>query len=209
MGYYLAGFCVTGVDIHDFTKRYPFRFIQADAATYIRNHGHEYAVIAGSPPCQAHTLCQRIMGNEHPDLIPEVRAAMIGSGKPYIIENVVGAPLVNSVMLCGAMFPELRVYRHRLFESSLPLKVPSYDGFWGKTETCGWPHLAPITKMGRPPRDGEYMHVAGNFSGVAAAREAMQIPWMVRDELREAIPPRFSEHLGRQLINALTLEVAA
>jgi DNA (cytosine-5)-methyltransferase 1 len=201
MGYHRAGFCVTGVDLHDFSKRYPFRFIQADAATYIREHGHEYAVRAGSPPCQFHTNCQKIQKNEHPDLIPEVRAAMLEVGGPYIIENVVGAPLIDPVMLCGRMFPGLRVYRHRLFESNVRLTAPKPVLGWPiPLADCGWPHENRLTKMGRPPREGEFMHVVGNFSGVAAAREAMGIDWMVRDELRESIPPAFSEHLGRQLM---------
>jgi len=206
MGYHQAGFCVTGVDIHDFSKRYPFRFIQADAATYIREHGHEYAARAGSPPCQFHTLCQRIQGNEHPDLIPEVRAAMLKVGGPYVIENVVGAPLIDPIMLCGAMFPELRVYRHRLFESNVSLTAPRFPAstVGGRiADECGWPHPYRLTKMDRPPREGEFMHVVGNFSGAAAAREAMQIDWMVRDELREAIPPAYTEHIGRQLLGHL------
>ena len=62
------------------------------------------------------------------------------------------------------------------------------------------PHVAPLRKMGRPPEPGDFMHVVGNFSGVALAREAMGIDWMTRDELREAIPPQFTEHIGRQLL---------
>jgi DNA (cytosine-5)-methyltransferase 1 len=212
MGYHRAGFCVTGVDIFDFSKRYPFRFIQADAATYIREHGHEYVVRVGSPPCQAHTLCQRIQGNQHADLIEDVRDAMLEIGGPYVIENVVGAPLIDPIMLCGAMFPELRVYRHRLFESNVPLTVPqSRPGTLGSrlAEECGWPHPYRLTKMGRPPRDGEFMHVVGNFSGVAAAREAMGIDWMVRDELRESIPPAMTEHLGLQLMTHVVAESEA
>jgi len=212
MGYHRAGFCVTGVDNVDFSKRYPFRFIRADAATYIREHGHEYAVRAGSPPCQFHTLCQRIQGNEHPDIIEDVRDAMLEVGGPYVIENVVGAPLIDPIMLCGAMFPGLRVYRHRLFESNVPLTVPQFPygtirGPW--LDECGWPHPYRLTKMGRPPKPNEFMHVVGNFSGVDAAREAMGIDWMVRDELRESIPPLFTKHLGEQLISHIAVERAA
>jgi hypothetical protein len=42
-------------------------------------------------------------------------------GKPWVIENVPGAPLRDPVMLCGVMFDGLRVYRHRLFESNQPM----------------------------------------------------------------------------------------
>lgn len=193
MGYHLAGFCVTGVDLHDFSRRYPFQFVQGDAVEFIKERGHEFAVITGSPPCQAYTLCQRIRDNEHPDLVGPTRDAMIAAGRPYIIENVEGSPLLDPVLLCGAMFPGLRVYRHRLFESDVALWEPPHPA-----------HSAPLTKMGRPPRPGEFMHVVGNFSGVAQARAAMGIDWMVRDELRESIPPAYTEYLGRQLIATLT-----
>ncbi|MEI6305961.1 MAG: SAM-dependent methyltransferase, partial [Deltaproteobacteria bacterium] len=113
---------------------------------------------------------------------------MKATGKPYVIENVVGAPLENPVMLCGAMFPGLTVYRHRLFESNFPLNVPAHPD-----------HVVPLRKMGRPPLAGEFMHVVGNFSGVARAKEAMGISWMVRDGLREAIPPAYTQFIGEQM----------
>ena len=192
MGYHRAGFDVTGVDIAP-QPRYPFSFVQGDAVAYIRDHGHEYDAIVGSPPCQAHTMAQRIMGREHPDFIDATRDAMIDSGKPWIIENVPGAPLKDPVVLCGAMFPELRVYRHRLFEASFTLTVPDHPA-----------HTAKVTKMGRAPIEGQYMHVVGNFSGVQQAREAMGgVDWMNRDGLRESIPPAYTEYLGAQLMEAL------
>jgi DNA (cytosine-5)-methyltransferase 1 len=195
MGYHRAGFDVIGVDKIP-VKSYPFRFVQADAlalfadppAWVLNADAH-----TGSPPCQAHTLCQRIQGNGHPDLIPPTREAFQRFGKPWIIENVEGAPLRNPVMLCGAMFPGLRVYRHRLFESSIPLGVPEHPE-----------HVAPLRKMGRKPEPGDFMHVVGNFSGVAVAREAMGIEWMTRDDLREAIPPAYTEHLGVQLMDRVS-----
>jgi DNA (cytosine-5)-methyltransferase 1 len=160
---------------------------------YLKEHGHEFDAIAGSPPCQAHTLAQKLMGNEHPDLIEPTRLAMVASGKPYIIENVPGAPLVEPLELCGAMFG-LGTYRHRLFESNVPLTAPTHPI-----------HSARTTKMGRPPVDGEMMHVVGNFSGVAKAKVAMGIDWMNRDGLRESIPPSYTEYLGRQLLAVLAV----
>lgn len=191
-GYEQAGFCVDGVDLEDFSKRYPFRFFRGDAVEFIKEHGHKYAAITGSPPCQPYTLAQRIQNNEHPELVEPTRDAMVAAGKPWIIENVVGAPLIDPVLLCGSMFPGLRVYRHRLFESNIALQAPPHPE-----------HVAKLTKMGRAPRPGEFMHVVGNFSGVAQAREAMGISWMVRDELREAIPPAFTKYLGRFLMEAV------
>lgn len=197
MGYHRAGFQVTGVDIEP-QPNYPFTFHRGDALAYLIEHGEEFDAIAASPPCQAHSMAQRIQGREHRDFIREVRSLLRALGRPYVIENVPGAPLHNPFTLCGAMFPGLRTYRHRLFESNLPIVVPAEPE-----------HLVPTTKMGRPPRDGEFMHVVGNFSGVAAAREAMGIDWMTRDELREAIPPAYTEFIGRQLLAAVTVEGAA
>jgi DNA (cytosine-5)-methyltransferase 1 len=195
MGYARAGFEVVGVDIEP-QPRYPFEFHRGDALAFLIAHGHEFDAFAASPPCQAHSLAQRIQGRSHRDFITEIRALFKAFGKPYIIENVEGAPLQDPVLLCGAMFPGLRTYRHRLFESNIPLTTPEHPV-----------HAAPNTKMGRPPREGEFMHVVGNFSGVAQAREAMGIDWMTRDELREAIPPAYTLHLGRQLMAHLVPSV--
>lgn len=175
-----AGFQVVGVDIVA-QPNYPFPFIRADAITTLPA-GFDF--VWASPPCQAHTLAQRIQGNEHPDLIEPTRAMLRAAGIPYVIENVVGAPLENPIMLCGAMFG-LRTYRHRLFECSFPVSQPFHPE-----------HDAPNRKMGRPVRDGEMMHIVGNFSGVQKARDIMGTQWMNRDGLREAIPPAFARHIG-------------
>lgn len=122
-GYHDAGFDVTGVDI-DPQPRYPFTFIQADALDFLAAHGHEFDAIAASWPCQRFTTAQRIRGNTHPDLITPGRALLNATGRPWVMENVEGAPLRNPITLCGAMFPGLRVYRHRLFEASTPSPRP-------------------------------------------------------------------------------------
>lgn len=193
MGLYRAGFDVVGVDIEP-QPHYPFPFIQADAMS-MSPRGFDF--IWASPPCQAHTLAQRIRKNDHPELIPGTRAMLERSGAgAWVIENVPGAPLVNPVELCGAMFG-LRVYRHRLFEASFPLTAPGHPE-----------HIAPLRKMGRKPSPGDFMHVVGNFSGVEQAREAMGIDWMMRDELREAIPPAYSEYIGREALKHFEVATA-
>lgn len=194
-GYARAGFEVVGVDIEP-QPHYPFEFYQADALTFPLD-GFDAA--AASPPCQAHTLCQRIRDNNHPELIGPIRARLKAAGIPYAIENVVGAPLIDPIELCGAMFG-LRTYRHRLFECSFPIEAPYHPD-----------HTAPVRKMGRPPQPGEFMHVVGNFSGVKQARKAMGIDWMPRDKLREAIPPAYTEYVGRAMmlyLNRRVLEAA-
>lgn len=195
MGYMRAGWDVTGVDI-DPQLRYPFEFHQLDALKFLLEHHHEFDAFHASPPCQAFTNAQRIQGNDHPDFVKSIRAAFDLIGKPYVIENVEGAPLRAPVVLCGAMFG-LRTYRHRLFESNMPIEAPAHPE-----------HVARNTKMGRRVQPGEFMHVVGNFSGVELAREVMGMPWATRDGLREAIPPAYAEHIGRQLIATLASEVA-
>jgi DNA (cytosine-5)-methyltransferase 1 len=177
-----AGFEVTGVDILP-QPNYPFKFVLADAMNFPLE-GYDF--IWASPPCQAFSMAQRIQKNQHPDFISRIRRRLVESGTPWCIENVVGAPLLNPITLCGAMFG-LRVYRHRLFETSFEIEQPLHPN-----------HLAPVTKMGRPPKEGEFMHVVGNFSGVKEARAAMKIDWMTRDELRESIPPAYSTFIGLQ-----------
>jgi DNA (cytosine-5)-methyltransferase 1 len=201
-GYSQAGFDVVGADL-DPQPRYPFPFVQADALDLIRRlrrgavrfsdgrylSAADIAAVHASPPCQAYTLCQRIRSNAHPDLVGPTRDALDDLGKPYVIENVEGAPLIDPVLLCGRSFPELQVYRHRLFEASFPLVEPMH-----------LMHDKPLRKMGRPPLDGEFMHVVGNFSGVARAREAMGgVDWMSREGLRESIPPAYARWVGSQL----------
>lgn len=204
MGYSLAGFEPTGVDI-DPQPHYPFRFARAGFREFFWNHCHEYQAWHASPPCQAFTNAQKIRGNRHPDFVAETRSLFTEANRyrlaygyspvPWVIENVPGAPLDDPVELCGSMFG-LRTYRHRLFESNIPLTTPDHPA-----------HIAKTTKMGRAPRDGEFLHIVGNFSGVDLGRDVMGMPWATRDGLREAIPPAYAEFIGSQIIDQL--EVAA
>jgi len=194
MGYHQAGFEVVGVDINP-QPRYPFEFHQADALTFDLAG---FDAIHASPPCQAYSNAQRIRANEHPDLVAPIRERLVSAGVPWVIENVVGAPLNDPTILCGAMFDGLRVYRHRLFEASFPLPAPPHPE-----------HVAPLRKMGRPPLPGEFMHIVGNFSGVQQGREAMGIDWMNREGLRESIPPAYARHVGAHLLADLSAHRAA
>lgn len=196
-GYHLAGFDVTGVDIRPMPLHPPeLTFVHGDALEYLEAHGHEYDAIHASPPCRAYTKARGGVNfpYRHPDLVAPVRTMLIDVKKPYVIENVVGAPLLGDVvMLCGAMFG-LRVYRHRLFETG--------GGFDLQGRAPVHPvHAAPVARMGRPAREGEFLSVVGNFSGVAAAREAMEMPWANGDGLRQAIPPAYTEWVGVRLMS--------
>lgn len=190
MGYSRAGFEVVGVDIEP-QPRYPFEFHQADALAVLDRFAGEFDAIHASPPCQAHSNAQRIQGRTHVDLIEPVRELLKASGKLYVIENVPGAPLVNPVKLVGSSF-DLGTMRPRLFECNFDVPF-----------ALAPPPAAGHAKMGRNPKPGELMHVVGNFTNVAAARRAMGIDWMTRDGLREAIPPAYTEYLGKLMIDEI------
>lgn len=198
-GYGDAGADVTGVDTTP-QPRYPFRFVQADALDYLREHGTEFDFIHASPPCQRYTLAQRIQGREHPDLIAPVRAALQATGRSYVIENVEEAApeLREPVTLCAAAFG-MRTYRHRLFETG---------GGFTFTPPAHPAHAAPLTKMGRPRAQGHYAHYVGNFSGVQEARDDMGVGWMNRDGIRECIPPAYTRHIAHAFL-ASKMAVAA
>ena len=124
-GYHQAGFEVTGIDCRP-QPRYPYAFVQADALAYLAAYGHEYDAIHASPPCQKYCALRHLSKKDHPDLIPQTRELLHRIGRPFVIENVPGAPLVSPMTLCGTMFglrtdcgAELR--RHRLFETNWPL----------------------------------------------------------------------------------------
>lgn len=193
VGYHRAGFDVVGVD-HKPQPRYPFEFHQGDALEFIREHGHEFDAIHASPPCQAYTMAQNAAKNAgaHPDLVGPVRDVLEQTGKPYVIENVVGAPLRATVMLCGLSFG-LKVKRHRLFESNVLL--------WGRA--CPDHNQDYFVIFGHEVRSRRHGQAAGRKNNIAEGRKAMGIDWMTRDELSEAIPPAYTEFIGRQLMTAL------
>lgn len=192
MGYFQAGFNPVGVDKFR-QKRYPFAHYVEDAFEFLERYGKHYDAIHASPPCQFYSRAAVNKGG-HDDFIWEVRAYLVQTGKPYVIENVEDAKsyLNNPFCLCGTMFG-LNVIRHRLFETNWALTQPLPE--------CN--HVKPVVRMGRRPTELEYHSVVGHFIGAQEAREAMGIDWMTRNELAQAIPPAYTEWIGRQLITML------
>lgn len=193
-GYQRAGFDIVGVDIAP-QPRYPFTFHQGDALEFLTAHGHEFDVITASPPCQAHSpLAALHPGKVYPNLIPATRTALRATGKPFVIENVMPAPLdlARSITLCGAMFG-LRTYRHRRFESNLTLTAPAHPVHTVLTAT---------TRRRERWAQGWNVSVTGHI-GTYVGPEAMGIDWMNGDELSQAIPPAYTHHIGAQLLTQL------
>lgn len=197
MGYHLAGFDVTGIDIEP-QKHYPFRFIQGDALTFIAAHGNEYDVIHASPPCQFYSKTKSLPGTKdnHLDLIAPTRATLIATGKPYVIENVPGSPLINPIMLCGSMFG-LGVLRHRLFETMPTIWFPPMACRHDKVMPIFWGDQLKAKQAGKKYK---LITVSGKSFLASTARKAMGINWMTAKELTQAIPPAYTEWLGKQII---------
>jgi len=194
-GYARAGFDVTGVDIEPQPQN-PHRFIHGDAIEYLREHGHEYDVIHASPPCQSYSKALRHMASPKPMLIDAVKELMIELGKPWIIENVVGAPLANGsdlfgahgAELCGTSFG-LRVYRHRIFETSFPLPAPP---------PCNHSRhgMNPHSVAGRSRIYAEH----GKQDPEKLWAKEMGVEWMSRHGARQAVPPAFTQWIGERLL---------
>ena len=194
VGYAQAGFEVTGIDLKH-GKRYPYKYIKGDVLTYLNDLDflRSFDVIHASPPCQTHSITQHLRNAQGKstskiDLIPETRAALIESGKPYIIENVPGSPLIDPIQLCGSSFG-LKVRRHRLFESNMDL-----IGSVCNHKLQGRPIGVYGSLNDQIPNGGK------TATTIDEGRNAMGIPWAIWTELVEAIPPAFTEYLGKQII---------
>jgi len=203
-GYQRAGFYVVGVDINPQPHYCGDEFYQADALEFIAEHGREFDVIHASPPCQKHVMLQclnRVQGrtNEHRDLIPDTRAVLKSTGKIFVIENVQGAPLRTQIILCGHALGHKRLARHRHFESNILL--------FGLPCTHRRSTEPIIGVYGARP-DGHRVslrqyRLTRTASSLAEASEIMGIDWMDWDELKEAIPPAYTQYIGEQLLEVL------
>lgn len=212
-GYQLAGFHVTGVDIKPQPRYAGDAFVLADALEYVAEHGHECDALHFSPPCQAFTqMSARYRGkggrtDEHPDLLTPTRAFCADMVTPWVIENVPGARrhMQPTIVLHGGMFG-LGVHRPRLFESNVLILA-----FRARAT------ISPIGVYGARP-DGRTTYRYrnnGNYNGksliraaksIEEARLVMGIDWMTWDEIREAIPPAYTQFIGAQLMRAVTAE---
>lgn len=202
-GYQEAGFEVVGVDINPQPNYVGDEFRRMDALEALeRISSSDYDAIHASPPCQRHTVALKNRPEtqaEHPELIVPTRELLEQIGVPYVIENVEGAPLKEPVMLCGHMaeFPELRVIRHRLFETNWDLSQPEHIS----------PHPLCYTSKTTRPHYGKldewesYVSVTGGGNcSVECARDAMGIEWMTKAELNQSIPPAYTKYIGERLI---------
>lgn len=190
LGYEQAGWEVVGVDIAP-QPNYRGAFVQADAIEYLLANYQDFDAVHASPPCQQYSTASmqfRVGGKFYPDLIEPTRQALLSTELPYILENVPNAPLISPIELCGSMFG-LRTYRHRLFESNIPLIAPAHPK-----------HVLKNTKMGRKPKPDEFIQYVGHFSGVGEVQQMTGLTWLNQYELAQSIPPQYTKYLGEQLM---------
>ena len=193
-GYVLAGFEVVGVDLVK-KKSYPYEFYKADAIDILKDKEFiaGFDVIHASPPCQFYSITGNLMRAQgkttsKPDLLAEVRKLLIETGKPYLIENVPGAPMTG-VTLCGSMFG-LQVRRHRIFESNLPLVTLKCDH-----KTQGRPIGVYGSINDEIPKGGR------TAKTLLEGQLAMGIDWLGWGNLKESIPPAYTNYLGKQVLS--------
>lgn len=189
MGLSQAGFEVTGIDIGK-QPHYPFEFLQADVLELDMDFIKGFDAIWASPPCQRFTAGAKQMGTSenHPDLVAPTRDLLEDSGLTYVIENVPAAPLRKDLMLCGSMF-NLRLVRHRIFESNVPLTQPEH----------GKHHPEYITIYGNAGGSSKKQG-STHYGNTDTWREVMGIDWLPGSRLKEAIPPIYAYHIGKDLI---------
>lgn len=197
---------IVGIDINA-QPRYPFTFIQGDAVSMLTNFSRasnmfdedEPDFIWASPPCKRFTSLNNRFSHKfktqpeeaHPDFITPIRKLLKHYNVPYVIENVVGAPLINPVTLCGSMFGlgiTGRGYlrRHRLFESNFLVEQPKCD------------HKNKGRALGVSGHGAKNWEGGGIMLEADAARQILEVPWMSRDGTAQAIPPAYSEYIAKQ-----------
>lgn len=200
MGYHRAGFEVVGVDLSP-QANYPFEFVQADALEYLTEHGHMFDAIHASPPCQDHSPLKSRAGLHGTGwLLPATIEAVQATGLPFVIENVMGADMPRDLVLCGEAFG-LRTVRHRKFHLGGFTVEPTPHPPGHKARTS--------TKKRRTCWEAGFnISVTGDI-GTTIGGLALGIDWMNGNELSQAIPPAYTEHIGRQLLAALRRAVHA
>jgi DNA (cytosine-5)-methyltransferase 1 len=228
-GYTRAGWHVVGVD---FVQRQHVpagvEFIKADVRDVLTDLPflRSFDAAHASPPCKVHTRLTHLVESQgkkpmHPDLVGVTRDGLDAAGIPYIMENVEGAPMRRDVVLCGSMFPDLRIVvdgqrrwlrRHRLFEL----------GGWGdqgfylqpepcctcqsgcKARMCGH-RLAGDRPLGLYGTLGDDIPDGGQTPRtLAEARALIGMPWASWAGITQAIPPVYTRYLGGALLEHLT-----
>lgn len=219
IGYHRAGFAVYGGDLfEDYSqKRYPFPSFKGDwqDALFHWLGRLPVAAVHASPPCQRHSAGTRAGDrSKYPDLIEPTREVLEATGLPYVIENVVGAPLNNPTRLCGCMFGltavdtdgiKLHLERPRLFEANFPLPTVQPCTECGTHEWVGGCYGGAR----RDKYEAKYVRKGGYVpKDKAVVQELMGITHMTWKGMYQSLPPAYTEWVGRHLLEFLQTEGA-
>lgn len=213
-GYVRAGARVTCVDTDARALAWcPWETVQRDALEVLRDSKFlsQFNMIHASAPCQGFTAARELAKAQGKgdsaktlDLLTPTLEILRDVKIPWVVENVPRSPLAQeegTVQLCGSAFG-LKVQRHRLFFSNIPLKGVACDHVTFDVDEVS----------GKPRPWGVYYALGDQIpSGGRTARDidhAMQVmgvgrrvPWKY---LKEGLPPAYTEHIGRQMIAWLT-----
>lgn len=183
----------------------------------------DFVIKHASPPCQGYTrgnAVRRATQTKWPRLIEPTRDLLQAMGGPYIIENVADAAphLIDPVRLCACMFDlttpdddgtKLYLQRPRLFEThGFDIKPPRACEGQGRPRWHHPSHTQVAGAYGGARRDKhEAKHVRhGGYvppnKAVVAALLGIDHP-MTWSELFEAIPPAYTEHIGRAAMEVI------
>ena len=203
MGYSLAGFDVTGVDIVK-KRDYPFEQIKADALEIVKDIDFlkTFDLIHASPPCQGYSRAAKCSWGKISKInhIPIIRKALIKSKVPYVIENVEGSPLDSPIKLCGSMF-NLKVRRHRLFETNIIFNHELLCNHKKQGKPVGVYGSMNDTVKGICSKTGKEVKGGSTAKTLNEAREAMGINWLNWKDLTQAIPPTYTYYLGTKIMD--------
>lgn len=232
VGYARAGFDVIGVDVDsNALAEYPFPCIRADAMDVLNGRPLDdgglfpptrdvelqpdgtldltrFDVIHASPPCQEYSLSRNEQGRRYPRLVEPLLEWFATWTRVWVVENVPGAPLPDPLLLCGTEWPQLRAIdtdgravrlrRHRLFASNVELRRRASCACEGRL-------IGGVYGGGSEDRTRRRNPTGGGYTPDLAVRRAlMGIDWITGYQtLAEAIPPAYTEHVGRQIIEAI------
>lgn len=202
-GYAGAGCRVTGFDIDPrLAKYYPYEFHCADMLDLTAADLAGFDLIHLGAPCQPWSKmlsCRPGLRETYPDLITPMRPRLIASGRPYVIENVEGSPLIDPVWLCALMFG-VELYRHRGFEAGNGLSIPPLRHP---------PHVKRASKAGHW-EPGTVMSIAGHVAPIGLARQLMGVTdrHVPREQLVEAAPRYMLAYVAAHAMAFLSREAA-
>jgi len=194
-GLHDAGFESVGIDIRN-NHEYPYQFIQSDVFELPLNYFQEFDLIWASPPCQQFSVSSRRWINVgydfDGDMIQATRKLLLKTGKPFIIENVIGSPLRKDLILCGQMFA-LRVVRHRIFEIN-GFRVPQLKHLKHK-KPLNFNHSYYVNLTGHGGQSYSFkMEDWQNAIGISHIHK--------KEHLTQAVPPAYSKYIGENFLKS-------